>query len=103
MPYVSPYNTPRKKRVTLTTKGQITLPVELRRQWDLKAGDQLDFTLEDKDTVRVRKVVRRSIFEVLKDLPPLPPGPPLTQDDIDRAVDEAMEAQERRVRERSDR
>jgi AbrB family looped-hinge helix DNA binding protein len=94
---------PRWRRVTLTSKGQITLPIELRRQWDLKAGDQLDFRLEEKDTVRVRKVVRRSIFEVLKDLPQLPPGPPLTQADIDQAVDEAMEAQERRVRERSDR
>ena len=103
MPSSALSNVPRLRRVTLTSKGQITLPIELRRQWDLKAGDQLDFKLEDKDTVRVRKVVRRSIFEALKDLPPLPPGPPLTQEDIDRAIDEAMEAQERRVRERSDR
>ena len=42
-----------KARVTLTSKGQITLPIELRRRWNLHAGDQLDFALEgDRVTVR---------------------------------------------------
>jgi AbrB family looped-hinge helix DNA binding protein len=27
----------------LTSKGQMTLPVEIRRLWDLKAGDRVEF------------------------------------------------------------
>jgi len=28
---------------TLTSKGQITLPVEIRRQWNLVSGDDVEF------------------------------------------------------------
>jgi len=52
-----------KARVTLTSKGQITLPIELRRRWDLHAGDQLDFSLED-DRVVVRRLARPSVLTV---------------------------------------
>lgn len=98
-----PYQTPYKARSTVTSKGQITLPVELRRRWEIKAGDQIDFALQDDGRVLLRKHIRRSIFETLKELPPLSLGRLLTQEDIDQAVDEGMEAQERRVREGSDR
>jgi AbrB family looped-hinge helix DNA binding protein len=54
MPYAFPY----KRTVTLTSKGQITLPVELRRSWNLKKGDQLDFTLREDGSVHVRKFIR---------------------------------------------
>lgn len=54
-----------KARVTLTSKGQITLPIELRRRWDLHAGDQLDFSLED-DRVVVRRLARASVLTVSK-------------------------------------
>ena len=56
MPYAFPY----KRTVTLTSKGQITLPVELRRSWNLKKGDQLDFTLREDGSVHVRKFIRIS-------------------------------------------
>lgn len=54
-----------KVRVTLTSKGQITLPIELRRRWDLHAGDQLDFSLEN-DRVVVRKLARPSVLTTIK-------------------------------------
>jgi AbrB family looped-hinge helix DNA binding protein len=60
-----------KSRSTLTTKGQITLPVELRRRWDLKPGDCIDFCLEDDGRVVLRKWLRRSILEGRDELPPL--------------------------------
>jgi AbrB family looped-hinge helix DNA binding protein len=60
-----------KSRSTLTTKGQITLPVELRRRWDLKPGDCIDFCLEDDGRVVLRKWLRRSILEGREELPPL--------------------------------
>jgi AbrB family looped-hinge helix DNA binding protein len=62
-----------KSRSTLTSKGQITLPVELRRRWDLKPGDCIDFCLEDDGRVVLRKWLRRSILEGRDELPPLPP------------------------------
>lgn len=44
-----------RARATLTSKGQITLPVVLRRLWDLDAGDEIDFTLQDDGRVVLRK------------------------------------------------
>lgn len=59
MPYAFPY----RRTVTLTSKGQITLPVELRRSWNLRQGDRLDFVLVDDGSVQVRKHVRLSIHD----------------------------------------
>ena len=60
MAYKSTY----RVKATLTSKGQITLPVELRRRWDLRPGDQLDFLLEDDQRVILKKRIRLSIVEV---------------------------------------
>jgi AbrB family looped-hinge helix DNA binding protein len=60
MAYKSPY----RVKATLTSKGQITLPIELRRRWDLRPGDQLDFLLEDDQRVILKKRIRLSIVEV---------------------------------------
>jgi AbrB family looped-hinge helix DNA binding protein len=64
-----PYKFPYKRTVTLTSKGQITLPVELRRSWDLKQGDQLDFVLTEDGSVQVRKHIRLSIRDGDERLP----------------------------------
>ena len=87
---------------TVTSKGQITLPVELRRRWGIKSGDRIDFILESENRVVVRKRIRRSIFESRDELPPLTLGRPSTQRDIDDAMTAEMDDQERRVRERSE-
>ena len=55
---------PYRLRATLTSKGQLTVPVELRRRWDLKAGDQLDFTIDDQDRVVLRKCIRLSAADL---------------------------------------
>jgi AbrB family looped-hinge helix DNA binding protein len=47
-----------RARATLTSKGQITLPVVLRRLWDLNSGDEIDFTLQDDGRVVLRKHLR---------------------------------------------
>ncbi len=67
-----PYNRTHKSQSTLTSKGQITLPVELRRRWGLKPGDRLDFSLEADGRVVVRKWLRRSILDIGDILPLLP-------------------------------
>ena len=47
-----------RARSTLTSKGQITLPVVLRRLWDLHSGDEIDFTLQEDGRVLLRKRLR---------------------------------------------
>lgn len=39
----------------LTTKGQITIPVEIRRQLDLHPGDKIGFLIENDHVVLFRK------------------------------------------------
>jgi AbrB family looped-hinge helix DNA binding protein len=41
---------------TLTSKGQLTLPKEIRDRLGLVAGARLDFTLQPDETIRVRVV-----------------------------------------------
>ena len=41
-------------KATLTSKGQITLPIELRRRFDLKPGDVLEFD-ETAPFIKARK------------------------------------------------
>jgi len=50
-----PHKLSYRARATLTSKGQVTLPVVLRRLWDLDAGDEIDFTLQDDGRVVLRK------------------------------------------------
>jgi AbrB family looped-hinge helix DNA binding protein len=89
-----------KTFATLTSKGQLTLPAELRRMWGLKAGDQVAFSYEGLNRVTLSKRGRRSILASREELAPLSLGRRLRQVDIDRAVTEAMGAQELQVRRR---
>jgi antitoxin PrlF len=41
-------------RATLTSKGQITIPREVRRRLGLATGDQVDFSIENGRTVMSR-------------------------------------------------
>lgn len=40
---------------TVTSKGQITIPVEVRRRLGVNTGDQLAFVLADDGSVQVRR------------------------------------------------
>lgn len=79
-----------KLAATITSKGQITLPAELRKHWNLKAGDQLLFDLPKGKIGRFEPRRKRSIFERLDELKLPSLGRPLTQADIDNSVAEAM-------------
>ena len=87
-----------KASSTLTSKGQFTLPAEIRHALDLRPGDQLRFELTDDNELTVAPRRRRSIRELRESLPPLSLGRDFTQADIDDAIAEAMEEQETRVR-----
>ena len=68
---------------TLTSKGQITLPVELRERLRLVAGDRVSFDEQSDGSYRVRPLkgdVRR-----LKGVVPKP-AQPVTGEAMDRAI-----------------
>ena len=48
---------------TITSKGQITIPVQVRKALGLEAGDRLVFELRD-DGLRVRALHRRKASEL---------------------------------------
>ena len=39
---------------TVTSKGQVTLPVEIRRQLGLSQGDKLSFVIDDDGTIELK-------------------------------------------------
>jgi len=53
---------------TLTSKGQITIPAQLREKLHLSPGDQLDFWEDAETTLRLTPRVRRlgDFFGVLR-------------------------------------
>jgi antitoxin PrlF len=53
---------------TITSKGQITLPKEVRDHLRVAEGDRLDFLIEPEGEVRLRPVGRsvRELFGVLR-------------------------------------
>jgi AbrB family looped-hinge helix DNA binding protein len=72
---------------TMTTKGQITVPVEIRRAMKLEAGDRVDFLLREDGVVEMRpgSVDLRSLIGCLDSR-----GHSATLDDMERAIaDEA--------------
>lgn len=60
---------------TVTRKGQVTVPVEIRRALGLKEGDRVTFTM-DNGTVRFERpgsVVERTRGIFKSNLPPMTP------------------------------
>ena len=55
-------------RATLTSKGQITVPKDVRERLGLKSGDRVAFEFEG-DSVRLRVEKSRSLEELKGSLP----------------------------------
>ena len=68
---------------TLTSKGQITIPAELRTRLHLKPGDQLDFWEDDTSNLRLTPKTRRlaDFFGSLRG-----DANPLTIEDMDDVI-----------------
>ena len=43
---------------TITAKGQITIPVEIRRRLDLKTGDKINFLIDEDNLVKFSPVTQ---------------------------------------------
>jgi AbrB family looped-hinge helix DNA binding protein len=64
-----------RKRARMTSKGQITVPREIRRALGVRQGDTLVFE-QDKSGVRVRPERKESPFEAYRGIgnPGIPSG-----------------------------
>jgi antitoxin PrlF len=64
-----------QKQATITSKGQITVPVEVRKILGVRAGDKLMFE-NDESGVRVRPVRTQSTFSKYRGIgtPGIGPG-----------------------------
>ena len=71
---------------TVTSKGQLTLPIAVRRKLGIDPGDQVAIVIEDDNNARLRRV-EHDVASV-RGLIPAPPG--LETDDFDDLIEEAM-------------
>lgn len=54
------------EKVTITSKGQVTIPKEIRDALDLEAGTEVEFTLNEQGEITVRP--KRPAMEQLRDV-----------------------------------
>ena len=61
-------------RARLTSKGQLTIPVEIRRRYGLDTGDEVEFVAEEKGAYLV-PLKRRKLLDLAGALPATKPWP----------------------------
>jgi antitoxin PrlF len=77
---------------TISSKGQVTIPVEIRRRLGVGAADKIAFVVRDEGTVELRPV-RYTLESVLNSIDALPNE----SIDLDREIAEAMEEEADRL------
>lgn len=73
-------------QVVLTSKGQMTLPKDIRDDLGVGSGDRLEITKHGDGYLLSRK---RSAKELFRELPRYK-GPPLTVEEMDAAIEEEV-------------
>lgn len=68
---------------TVTSKGQITIPQEIREHYNIRTGDKLDFVINDDDTLETVPIL--SSLKFLKGILPRPTKP-VTLKDMEKAI-----------------
>jgi AbrB family looped-hinge helix DNA binding protein len=82
----------------MSSNGELTMPSAVREHFDLKAGDIVDFYVDDADG-SVRMLARnQSIFERLEELKlPPPDNRPVTLAEMDDAIGEYLAEKHDRI------
>jgi antitoxin PrlF len=80
----------------VTRKGQVTIPVEIRKALGIKEGDKVAFVLEDDQVKlsRMGSVVEQTAGALKNDLPALSPG--AEREAAEQAIAEEAIARSRR-------
>ena len=78
---------------TLTSKGQITVPKEIRDRLQLDAGATLDFQLMPDNTIMVRAI--RPDARRIRGLLKSPYDKPLTVEEMDQRLDDSIRKERR--------
>ncbi|MBO3761922.1 AbrB/MazE/SpoVT family DNA-binding domain-containing protein [Ciceribacter sp. L1K22] len=79
---------------TLTSKGQTTIPVEVRDRLKLKPGDKIRYVFQgDRVYLRVKNRDALELAGFLHD----PNRKPLTVEDMDQAIAEQVADEDRRI------
>ena len=75
---------------TLTTKGQVTIPLEVRERLGLKAGDRIEFRLgpEGEVVLTSKRIPFEEIFGMLRD----PGQKPVSVREMDKGIQRAVRA-----------
>jgi AbrB family looped-hinge helix DNA binding protein len=81
---------------TVSSKGQVTLPKEVRDFLNVGAGDRLEFAIEPNRTVRVRRL-GKSILD-LAGMLHRPGMKPMTVREMDEAIAEYHAEEDERIR-----
>jgi antitoxin PrlF len=71
-------------RSTLTSKGQITIPKEVRDQMGLKPGDRVDFVKDRTGRFSLKAI--NTDFRSLRGIIKSPLGRPITLEEMDEAI-----------------
>jgi len=84
-------------RARISSKGQVTLPVEVRRRYKLEAGDEIAFQME-VGGLRILPLKKRRLSELRGILPATKPfiGRDAIRDEVGRKLGEDLERKIRR-------
>jgi AbrB family looped-hinge helix DNA binding protein len=80
---------------TLTTKGQITIPLEVRERLGLKAGDQIEFQLGPSGEVVITS--KRIPFEEIQGILRSPGQKAVSVREMDKGIERAVHARWKRA------
>jgi antitoxin PrlF len=76
----------------VTSKGQVTIPEEIRRRYHVQAGDQIEWEVTESGTIEVRRS-GGSLDDLVKILPR--PERALSLEEMDQAVGKHVAAKHR--------
>ena len=81
---------------SMTDKGQVTVPKDIRDRLGIAAGSKLDFEVQDDGTIRVRVLGRAAgnLFGIVR----RPGMTPQSIDAMDEGIAAAVKARNRRSR-----
>jgi len=83
-------------KATITSKGQLTLPKEVRSRLGVGAGDKVEFRIEADGSITVLSAKRsaRRLYGLLQ----TSPRAVVSTEDMDRAISETVAADDERIR-----